>query len=630
MALSLARLKFRKTRSKTATTVLSTHSSISPASDTKDSEPTERFGLFHLNPIPTVPNEEEPVYRLDVVALHGIKGDAFKTWTEKREDNKKNFWLKDQLPVELPGARIFSYGYDANVLFSRGTGTIEDFARTLLVDLMRERNHDSNQKRRIIFICHSMGGIVIKKALITAVDNGTYRNIFDSTSAILFLATPHMGSDETKLPLSIANVANGILSMRFSGRVRDDLIMPLARDSPVLRDIQQKFKERKLYEGLMIASFQEQVICTGLKGLVVDKESALLHIPNERAVPMNRDHRNICRFSGPESKSYQRVCGILKEYADKANMTVQPELTSDDKAVLSSIHYPEMEQRRHNTNGAYPGTCTWILKEPAYLRWKAAQRSLIWIKGKPGAGKSTLMAYILSNIRHYDSGQLVLNFFFHGRGSPLQKSPEGMYRELLHQLYLQAFPIRKLLRKSFIQKNAPGKSENDCVWTEDELKEWLFNAITQIAKSQPVVLYVDALDEAGDDNARILINYFDDMKKRVTADNGFLKICVSCRHYPNVSLSDGFEVNVENHNKPDITVFVHAELVSKIRNWDNDPVAIEGREKMEAAIVKKSLGVFQWVKLVVSKVAYELNEGASLKDIHLMLEKLNIDPRHCC
>ncbi|KAF7856377.1 hypothetical protein EAF04_009905 [Stromatinia cepivora] len=627
MALSLARFKFRKTRSKSATIVLPTHSNVSPPSDTKDSERTERFGLFHLNPIPTLSNGEEPLYRIDVVALHGIKGDAFKTWTEKREDNKKNFWLRDQLPVELPGARIFSYGYDANVLFSRGTGTIEDFARTLLVDLMRERKGDSNQKRRIIFICHSMGGIVLKKALITAVDNSTYRNIFDSTSAILFLATPHMGSDETKLPLSIANVANGILSlpMRFSGRVRDDLIMPLARDSSILREIQQTFKEKKLYEGLMIASFQEQVICTGLKGLVVDKESALLHIPNERAVPMNRDHRNICRFSGPESKSYQRVCGILKEYADKANMSVQPELTSNDKAVLSSIHYPDMEQRRHNTNGAYPGTCTWILRDPAYLRWKAAQRSLIWIKGKPGAGKSTLMAYILSNLRHHDSGQLVLNFFFHGRGSPLQKSPEGMYRELLHQLYLQASPIRESLRKSFIQKNDPGKSENDCVWTEDELKEWLFNSITCIAKSQPIMLYVDALDEAGDDNARMLIDYFDDMKKRVTADNGFLKICVSCRHYPNVSLSDGFEVNVENHNMRDIAVFVHVELVSRIRNWDNDRVAIEGREKMEAAIVKKSLGVFQWVKLVVPMAAETFNDTESLKDVHIMLEKVQDD-----
>lgn len=334
----MARAIFAKIRSKSTTTVLPTYTNVFPSNDNPPTSPNnssqtpapkvssperkEKFGLFHLNPTPTPPKEGEPSYKIDIVALHGIKGDAYHTWTEKNGKHE-NFWLRDQLPSELPGARIFSYGYDAHVAFSKGTGTIEDFATNLLEDLKMKRKSDSNQKRRIIFICHSMGGIVLKKALITAVDNSLYKNIFDSTSAILFLATPHMGSDETKLPLSIANIANGILALteRLSGRVRDELIMPLARNSLVLSEIQKTFKERKLYESLMITSFQETVICTGLKGLVVDKESALLHIPRERAVPMNRDHRNICRFSGPESKSYQRVCGILKEYADEANIS---------------------------------------------------------------------------------------------------------------------------------------------------------------------------------------------------------------------------------------------------------------------------------------------------------------------
>ncbi|TGO23957.1 hypothetical protein BPAE_0116g00180 [Botrytis paeoniae] len=606
--------KFWKFHSKSATTVVPI-----------DTELTEKFGLFHLNPIPVLPKNGESPYRIDIVALHGIKGDAFRTWTEKNEDGVKNMWLRDQLPNELPGARIFSFGYDANVLFSRGTGTIEDFATNLLEDLVRERKDDSNRKRRIIFICHSMGGIVLKKALIKAVDNNLYKNTFDSTSAILFLATPHMGSDETKIPLSVANFANGCLSvpMRLSGRVRDDLIMPLARGSHILRDVQQTFKEKKLYEGISIASFQEQVICAGLKGLIVDKESALLHIPAERAVPIDRHHRNICRFSGPESKSYQRILGILKEYADEANSRIPEELTSEDKAVLSSIYYPELGQRRRNANNAYEGTCSWISQNRSYLQWKDTQRSLIWIKGKPGAGKSTLMAYVLSNFRHRDSRHLVLNFFFHGRGVPLQKSPEGMYRELLYQLYSQASPIRERLRKSFAEKEALGQLDNDCVWGEDELKEWLFNAITWIAQSQPVVLFVDALDEAGDGNARMLIDYFDDMKKRVSqdGDDGSLKICVSCRHYPNVSLSEGFEVNVENHNMRDIAVFVNAQLVSRITNWNNDRVTSDGREEMEAAIVRKSLGVFQWVKLVVPMAAETFNDTESLKEVHVMLEK---------
>ncbi|TGO57714.1 hypothetical protein BOTNAR_0196g00150 [Botryotinia narcissicola] len=615
----MARGNLWKSRSKSATTVVPI-----------DTEPSERFGLFHLNPVPVPPKNGESPYRIDIVALHGIKGDAFKTWTEKNEDGVKNLWLRDQLPNELPGARIFSFGYDANVLFSRGTGTIEDFATALLEDLLRERSTDKHRKRRIIFVCHSMGGIVVKKALIRAFNVKLYRNIFELTSAILFLATPHMGSDETKLPLLISKFANGLLAlpMRFSGRVRDELITPLSRGSSVLIETQDEFKRLKLYDGIRVASFLEMDICSGLKGLVVDEESAQLHIPDERVVKMHGcDHRNICRFSGPESSSYKSVWGILKVYADEASSLVEDDLTPEDESVLSSIYYPEMEQRRRNANNAYPGTCSWISQDRSYLRWKDTQRSLIWIKGKPGAGKSTLMAYILSNFLHRDSRHLVLNFFFHGRGAPLQKGPEGMYRQLLYQLYSQASPIREQLRKSFAEKNASIQLENDCVWTEDELKVWLFNAITWIAQSRPVTLFVDALDEAGDDNARMLIDYFDDMKKRVSQDEdgGSLRICVSCRHYPNVTLSEGFEVNVENHNIRDIAVFVHAQLVSKIINWDNDRVAIEGREKMEAAIVKKSLGVFQWVKLVVPMAAETFNDTESLKEVHVMLEKVQDD-----
>ncbi|KAF7914114.1 uncharacterized protein EAF01_000520 [Botrytis porri] len=615
----MARGNLWKSRSKSATTVVPI-----------DKELSERFGLFHLNPIPVLPKNGESPYKLDIVALHGIKGDAFKTWTEKNEDGVKNMWLRDQLPNELPGARIFSFGYDANVLFSRGTGTIEDFATALLEDLLRERSNDKNRKRRIIFICHSMGGIVVKKALIRAFNIKLYRNIFELTSAILFLATPHMGSDETKLPLLISKFANGLLAlpMRFSGRVRDELITPLSRGSSVLIETQDEFKRLKLYDGIRVASFLEMDICSGLKGLVVDEESAQLHIPDERVVKMHGcDHRNICRFTGPESSSYKSVWGILKVYADEASSLVEDDLAPEDESLLSSIYYPEMEQRRRNANNAYPGTCNWISQDRSYLRWKETQRSLMWIKGKPGAGKSTLMAYILSNFRHRDSRHLVLNFFFHGRGAPLQKGPEGMYRQLLYQLYSQASPIREELRKSFAEKKALTQLENDCVWTEDELKVWLFNAITWIAQSRPVTLFVDALDEAGDDNARMLVDYFDDMKKSVSQDedNGSIRICISCRHYPNVTLSEGFEVNVENHNMHDIAVFVHAQLVSKIINWDNDRVAIEGREKMEAAIVKKSLGVFQWVKLVVPMAAETFNDTESLKEVHVMLEKVQDD-----
>jgi hypothetical protein len=69
------------------------------------------------------------------VAVHGITGDAYTTW--KHKDGF--FWLRDSLPKEFPGARVYSYGYPANVFFSKDTGGFEKYARTLLESLHRAR-----------------------------------------------------------------------------------------------------------------------------------------------------------------------------------------------------------------------------------------------------------------------------------------------------------------------------------------------------------------------------------------------------------------------------------------------------------------------------------------------------------
>ena len=101
---------------------------------------TEKHGLFLLNPrIPESDDvEAEETYFLDIVALHGINGDAYKTWTH---ENGK-FWLRDFVPTEFSGARVFSFGYPAEVFFSLGKDNLDSYARSLLEDLKRERRKE--------------------------------------------------------------------------------------------------------------------------------------------------------------------------------------------------------------------------------------------------------------------------------------------------------------------------------------------------------------------------------------------------------------------------------------------------------------------------------------------------------
>jgi hypothetical protein len=100
-------------------------------------ERTEKYGLFLLNP-PKSDSENciiRGLHSLDIVAIHGITGDAFDTWTHENGTN----WLRDFVPKSLPGARVFSFGYPAGVFCTRDAGDLDSFARSLLEDLKRVR-----------------------------------------------------------------------------------------------------------------------------------------------------------------------------------------------------------------------------------------------------------------------------------------------------------------------------------------------------------------------------------------------------------------------------------------------------------------------------------------------------------
>jgi len=270
-----------------------------------------KLGLFSLTPDLDV--EQLDPGLPDIVAIHGINGDPFKTWTHENGA----LWLQDFLPKEFTGLRVFSFGYDAQVAFTTSTATPDDFAKSLLGYLQMYRTGKEQLKKPWIFICHSMGGIVLKRAVVLAqIHPDRYPVIQDAISGIIFLSTPHRGSDSVEWPKLLANILDTSLYLTsgFHGSTRRDLLKSLERNSKELRTVSDNFSSQ--VKNIKIISFYEQnktPVGRALSSLIVDEDTGILGWPGEIPHPMmGCDHRTICRFSDKDDQRYQLILHEIK------------------------------------------------------------------------------------------------------------------------------------------------------------------------------------------------------------------------------------------------------------------------------------------------------------------------------
>ncbi len=220
-------------------------------------EEPEEPGLIQLNNDETAGDDDNAeTYEVDIVAIHGLNGSAFGTWTHENA----TFWLKDLLAKDVHGARIFTYKYPSHVLFSKSKATTEEYAKTLLVDLKDNRNGPGQDQRPIIFIAHSLGGIVCKQALIIAQQDPSFTTLLDHTDGIIFFGTPHRGArTSADIGVFFFDIAQAALSVSGTrllvGGTRNDLVKNLRANSPDLRRIIESF--RHLHDKMQIVSVYE-------------------------------------------------------------------------------------------------------------------------------------------------------------------------------------------------------------------------------------------------------------------------------------------------------------------------------------------------------------------------------------
>ncbi|KAK0614544.1 Alpha/Beta hydrolase protein [Immersiella caudata] len=259
---------------------------------------------------------------VDVVAVHGLDG----TWNETWRADNGVFWLRDLLPDVLPHARILSYGYDSRTYASSSISDqfIYDHAKALVAELAAFREYTNTRSRPIIFVAHSLGGLVVKSALIhsdSARPGGRERDksISLSTTSIFFFGTPHRGSQGVSVGLLLVQARS--IFMKTSSR----LLQHLAENSEWLQmqqgqfaDISREFNIKFFYELLptKVSSYREIMF--------VPKHSAVIpEMVNSEEVAMDADHVSMVKFRLPDDENFVKVARRISSVAESAETHVK-------------------------------------------------------------------------------------------------------------------------------------------------------------------------------------------------------------------------------------------------------------------------------------------------------------------
>ncbi|RYP57435.1 hypothetical protein DL770_010675 [Monosporascus sp. CRB-9-2] len=299
-----------------------------------------------------------------------------------------------------------------------------------------------------------------------------------------------------------------------------------------------------------------------------------------------------------------------------------PEPSEPSSNCLRSLAFPEMNDRFNDIDSAQSGTCEWLLAHQTYRIWATCERGLLWIKGKPGSGKSTLLQYALKNVMvasNIGDGALVLSFFFHGRGAELQKTPLGLFRSLLHQLLSQVPDALSHLVAIFQERcKTMGEPDGKWKWHPRELQDSFESSLPKVLERRPVWLFVDALDECGEEDAvRLALGFGSLLKSLPSAAVGRLHICFSCRHYPIPADLDGaLEICLENENGKDISTYVQARLSEA--HVRKAPMILD-------RITARASGVFMWARLVVERVLSLERQRAGWNKIETVIQSIPKD-----
>ena len=268
----------------------------------------------------------------------------------------------------------------------------------------------------------------------------------------------------------------------------------------------------------------------------------------------------------------------------------------------------------------------------SYRQWlrgdKGSNAPIFWIQGKPGSGKSTLMKFAMQDPRTLEllgntatrTWKLVA-FFFHDRGSEIQRSLDGMMQEILHSILQQHPPLLSVVTSLYLELV---KSQRVKVpkWDTVTLQTALLNIARVRNPGMRLCLFLDALDEHGGDNEK-LATLLKEMINSTDSETMKIRVCLASRswsvftkHFGNCP---GFAIH--EHTVEDIRSYTTGRLTPDSLGSQH-LLNLNQLATITARITEKSSGVFIWVRLVVDQLSKDIQDGTPFQDLEHRVMKM--------
>jgi pimeloyl-ACP methyl ester carboxylesterase len=288
----------------------------------------------------------------NIVFVHGIGSSGETAWksSESKEPGAFPNWLWEDLERQTAAPiNVWVASYPAEVFrllfYSLDRDDSVPQRGRMLRDLVLDRIAD----RPVIFIAHSLGGIMVKQMLRAAMDMrhqpgiGPF-NLALSTKLVVFLATPHAGSSMANLAMALPAFAGTVvqsllgmvdwLPMSWPFKV---VLTPLAkvavktgpftnslrRDDAHLEDLAAWYRHNAVPLGIETRAYHENLkyaIRAGrFKGrtlMVVEKASANPGVSGCDVVPLEGDHGTVCKPTSRTDPNYTVVLNAVKAVVD--------------------------------------------------------------------------------------------------------------------------------------------------------------------------------------------------------------------------------------------------------------------------------------------------------------------------